>query len=98
MRWTGPALVVCLGAAALMAWVTAAEEPAGTPLEGGQPSPEKAKTAERKAERLEEKAAEGGAPSRSQRITGAEAQAVDPAGAKPLDDPLTCLARTVYWE
>jgi spore germination cell wall hydrolase CwlJ-like protein len=25
-------------------------------------------------------------------------QAVDPAGAEPLDDAITCLARTIYWE
>ena len=27
-----------------------------------------------------------------------EAQALDPTGREPLDDALTCLARTVYWE
>ncbi|MGF1551825.1 MAG: cell wall hydrolase [Paracoccaceae bacterium] len=26
------------------------------------------------------------------------AAAMDPEGAAPLDDPLSCLARTVYWE
>jgi spore germination cell wall hydrolase CwlJ-like protein len=94
MRRTG--LTFCL-AAALMAGAAAAQDRAA-PDEADQPSPAKARAAERKAGRLEEKAAEGGAPPRSERITGAEARAVDPAGAKPLDDPLTCLARTVYWE
>ena len=28
----------------------------------------------------------------------ARAQAVDPAGEEPLDDAITCLARTIYWE
>lgn len=31
-------------------------------------------------------------------ITEAEAQAIDPAGEAPLDEALTCLARTIYWE
>jgi spore germination cell wall hydrolase CwlJ-like protein len=26
------------------------------------------------------------------------AEAFDPQGSAPLDDPLTCLARTIYWE
>jgi spore germination cell wall hydrolase CwlJ-like protein len=25
-------------------------------------------------------------------------QAVDPAGQAPMDDSITCLARTIYWE
>ena len=91
---TGP--ILCL--AALLAAGAAAAQDRTTPQAGDQPSPAEARAAERKAERLEEKAAEGATPPRAERITGAEAQAVDPAGAKPLDDPLTCLARTVYWE
>jgi spore germination cell wall hydrolase CwlJ-like protein len=94
MGRTGPTL--CL-AALLVAGAAAAQDLA-TPEQGDRPSPAKARAAERKAERLEGKAAEGEAPPRSARITGAEARAVDPTGAKPLDDPLTCLARTVYWE
>lgn len=31
-------------------------------------------------------------------MTKTEAAAVDPEGAAPLEDPLTCLARTIYWE
>jgi spore germination cell wall hydrolase CwlJ-like protein len=34
----------------------------------------------------------------SELIKKPEAQAVDPTGAQPLDDALTCLARTIYWE
>src|SRR5919202_5752632 len=94
MGWTGPTL--CL-AALLVAGAAAAQDRAA-PEEADRPSPAKARAAERKAERLEEKAAGGATPPRAERITGTEAQAVDPAGAQPLDDPLTCLARTVYWE
>lgn len=31
-------------------------------------------------------------------ITAQEAQAVDPAGSDPLEEPITCLARSIYWE
>lgn len=53
-----------------------------------------------KAEALEGKASSGEKekPPAGHRITGTEAQAVDPKGNEPLDDPLTCLARTIYWE
>lgn len=34
----------------------------------------------------------------SEAITKAEVQAVDPTGSAALDDPITCLARTLYWE
>lgn len=34
----------------------------------------------------------------SDTITKGEAQAVDRAGRESLDDPITCLARTIYWE
>jgi len=55
-----------------------------------------------KAQVLEEKAAEKDGPAppvpQSQIITQSEAQAVDPAGAQPVDDALVCLSRTIYWE
>ncbi len=57
--------------------------------------------AENKASVLEQKAAAEGSkehPSPSEIITRPEAQAVDPAGAEPLDDAITCLARSIYWE
>ncbi|MFJ2536998.1 MULTISPECIES: cell wall hydrolase [unclassified Pseudomonas] len=57
--------------------------------------------AEEKAQVLEEKAADkvSAAPApKSEAITPTEVQAVDPAGAAPLDDPITCLARSIYWE
>lgn len=63
-------------------------------------APIKAK-AEEKAQVLEEKAADNvsAAPApKSEAITPTEVQAVDPAGTAPLDDPITCLARSIYWE
>jgi spore germination cell wall hydrolase CwlJ-like protein len=60
-----------------------------------------AETAESKAEVLEQDAsAEGGKslPSPSEIITKPEVQAVDPVGEELLDDAITCLSRTIYWE
>ncbi|MDB6048825.1 MAG: sleB [Pseudomonas sp.] len=54
-----------------------------------------------KAQVLEQKAAdkESVAPlPPSATITKAEVQAVDPVGAAPVDDAITCLSRTIYWE
>jgi spore germination cell wall hydrolase CwlJ-like protein len=62
---------------------------------------QKARSAEGKAQTLEQNAASEGdksRPSGSETITKPEAQAVDPAGENPLDDALTCLARSIYWE
>ena len=56
---------------------------------------------EKKAEMLEEKAADQPVAqpvTAAERITPAEAKVVDPQGQRPLDDSLTCLARTIYWE
>ena len=55
---------------------------------------------EKKAQALEQNAAaaEKAIPSASELIDKPEVQAVDPAGGEPLDDAITCLARTVYWE
>lgn len=62
---------------------------------------ERAENAESKAEVLEQKAGSEGnktPPAPSEIITKPEAQAVDPAGEEPLDDAITCLARSIYWE
>jgi spore germination cell wall hydrolase CwlJ-like protein len=62
---------------------------------------QKAETAERKAGLLEQNAAARGnkaLPSPSKIITKTEAQAVDPVGEEPLNDAITCLSRTIYWE
>lgn len=66
-----------------------------------RPLEEKARVGERKGEVLEEKAAPDGdkkAPTPAEAITPPEAAALDPKGRAPLDEALTCLARTVYWE
>ena len=59
-----------------------------------------AEAAKSKAEVLEEKAASQttSKPPPAQLITKPQAQAVDPAGDEPLEDAITCLARTIYWE
>ncbi len=67
----------------------------------GADQEEKAKAAEKKAEVIQEKAsAQGGeaSPGPAGKITRSEAQAVDPSGKEPLDEAITCLARTIYWE
>jgi spore germination cell wall hydrolase CwlJ-like protein len=62
---------------------------------------QKQQAAENKAEVLEQKAAENNNPApvpKAEAITPSEVQAVDPAGVAPLDDAITCLARSIYWE
>ncbi|KQN49587.1 hydrolase [Pseudomonas sp. Leaf48] len=57
--------------------------------------------AENKAQVLEQKAAQSSSPAPApgaEAITQSEVQAVDPAGVAPLDDAITCLARSIYWE
>lgn len=51
-----------------------------------------------KAQVLEHKAAEQQPAPKAEIITKAEAKAVDPSGESPIDDALTCLSRTIYWE
>lgn len=53
---------------------------------------------EAKAQVLEQKAADGGKVPRSETIKKAEVQAIDPLGDEPIDDAITCLSRTIYWE
>jgi spore germination cell wall hydrolase CwlJ-like protein len=62
---------------------------------------QKKEVAEDKAVVLEQKAAEKGTDvpvPKSETITTSEAQAVDPAGQSAMDDAITCLARSIYWE
>ncbi|WP_236177098.1 cell wall hydrolase [Pseudomonas qingdaonensis] len=70
-------------------------------LPGSAAAAPPAAVAEDKAQVLEQKAAEQGreasVPS-DQAITRSEVQAVDPKGEAALDDAITCLARTLYWE
>jgi spore germination cell wall hydrolase CwlJ-like protein len=84
-------LVVSMAMASLVAC-----QPPG----GDAPSASPAAT-EKKAEVLEQNAASSGnseTPSSAEIITKPEVQAVDPLGKEQLDDPITCLARTIYWE
>jgi spore germination cell wall hydrolase CwlJ-like protein len=62
---------------------------------------EAAAFAKDKSEVLEEKASAEGSktlPTPAEIITKQQAQAVDPAGEEPLNDAITCLARSIYWE
>lgn len=64
---------------------------------------QKVEATEQKAEVLEHTAADEGSKVRPfrwpwQTIGKAEVQAVDPVGQQPMDDAITCLARTIYWE
>jgi len=54
--------------------------------------------AEDKAQALEHAVATQTRPAPDEKLTPSEAKAVDPDGAAALDDTLTCLARTIYWE
>jgi spore germination cell wall hydrolase CwlJ-like protein len=62
---------------------------------------QKVEGADKKAGVLEQNSAANGRktpPSRSEIITKTEAQAIDPVGEEPLDNAITCLSRTIYWE
>lgn len=62
---------------------------------------QKQQAATTKAEVLEQNVATEGTkakPAPAEMITKPEVQAVDPSGEKALDDAITCLARTIYWE
>ena len=81
--------VTCLTASLLVGLANAADQD------------QNQEAAKGKAEVLEEKASAEGTkalPSPSEIITKPEAQAVDPVGEDPLDDAITCLSRTIYWE
>ncbi|MBU2640826.1 MAG: cell wall hydrolase [Gammaproteobacteria bacterium] len=81
-------VATCLAAILLVGQATAADRA-------------QADAAESKAEVLEQNAAAQGSkarPTPSEIITKPEVQAVDPVGEAPLNDAITCLARTIYWE
>lgn len=60
---------------------------------------DQAEAAAAKAEVLESAVApDADATPPDEPITEAEVQAVDPAGTDPLEEPITCLARSIYWE
>ncbi|WP_445620484.1 cell wall hydrolase [Kushneria sp. Sum13] len=57
--------------------------------------------AQQKAQLLEQRASnEGGVqpPPPHVRLTSDGTRAIDPRGQAPLDDAVTCLARSIYWE
>ena len=65
------------------------------------PAEQTAKSTGIKATVLEKNAAAEGSkapPAPAEIIGKAEAQAVDPAGKGPMNDAITCLSRTIYWE
>jgi spore germination cell wall hydrolase CwlJ-like protein len=67
----------------------------------GQVQKEEAADAKDKAAVLEQKASGDGSkkkPTAAESITKPQAQSVDPTGEEPLDDAITCLARSIYWE
>jgi spore germination cell wall hydrolase CwlJ-like protein len=74
---------------------------AGLANAADQDQKEQAANAKGKGEILEEKASAEGSktlPTPSETITKQQAQSVDPNGEEPLDDAITCLARSIYWE
>jgi len=82
-------IVIFLAMFLLMGQMTAADES------------RKREVAKGKAEVLEEMVSTEGTkalPALTEVITKSQAQAVDPKGEEPLDDAITCLARTIYWE
>jgi spore germination cell wall hydrolase CwlJ-like protein len=88
-------------ALAIVAWIAIAALP-GCRRDVDQPAPAVAPpmATQDKVQALEQKAATGNSatPSDAEIIRRPEAQAVDPSGAEPMDNGLTCLARTIYWE
>jgi spore germination cell wall hydrolase CwlJ-like protein len=62
---------------------------------------EQAAAAKDKGALLEEKASAEGSktqPTSAEIITKQQAQSVDPTGEEPMEDAITCLARSIYWE
>jgi spore germination cell wall hydrolase CwlJ-like protein len=65
----------------------------------GTTTDEKAQAAVTKAEVLEQQVAHPATAVTSPApISKSEVKALDPAGKAPLDDAITCLSRTIYWE
>ena len=87
------AALLVVGAGCQRSDVSGTQKTVGVEL--GEPQ-----SAEQKAEVLERNVANGSkaAPAVSDLIERPEAQSVDPTGREPLDDALTCLARSIYWE
>lgn len=66
-----------------------------------QTQTEAASMAKEKAEILEKKVSDNDSetpPKPAEIITKHQVRAVDPSGEEPLEDVITCLARSIYWE
>jgi spore germination cell wall hydrolase CwlJ-like protein len=86
-------IVVLIAIAALPGCRRAGDQPAAPPVVAPPMATQE------KVHALEQKAVAGNvAPSDAEIIKRPEAQEVDPTGADPMDNGLTCLARTIYWE
>ena len=85
----------------IVVWIATAAL-AGCRRDDDQPAPVVAPpmATQDKVQGLEQNAAagNGAVPSAAEMIKRPEAQAVDPGGVDPMDNALTCLARTIYWE
>jgi spore germination cell wall hydrolase CwlJ-like protein len=98
-RWR--ALAVKAIAVWVLLYLCGACQRSEAPEQGPEPDIETQRaSAEDKAAVLEQKVVDGAmmVPKDFDLIRKPEAQAVDPTGREPLDDTLTCLARTIYWE
>lgn len=93
MKTKPVSLLICLVALVIQA---CNQEKANVP-----PVKQTVESIERKAAVLEKNAAVEDSkvlPSAAEIIGKTEVQVVDPAGAEPLNDAITCLSRTIYWE
>lgn len=81
----------------MLLFVAALPTGAAPPVPAAE-APDPAATLE-KVETLEAQAAGAPvSPESVEPITEVEAEVIDPEGQQPLEDALTCLARTIYWE
>jgi spore germination cell wall hydrolase CwlJ-like protein len=93
MKSKPASLLICLVALVIQACSREGENIA--------PSQQTPEAVERKAAALEKNAATEGSkafPSATEIIGKTEVQVVDPVGNDPLNDAITCLSRTIYWE
>ncbi|HAX92086.1 MAG TPA: cell wall hydrolase [Rhodospirillaceae bacterium] len=84
------AFVICFAAIFLLGQVVLADQTQVSETAQG-----KAKVLEKEIVADDSKATPA---SPSKKITRPEAQGVDPSGEKSLNDAITCLSRTIYWE
>jgi spore germination cell wall hydrolase CwlJ-like protein len=88
-----------LAAVAMLLLAACERAPVEQPVAPVPAAPTTPESTKQKVEALEQNAAAGNKTAPLlETIKRPEAQALDPTGREPLDDALTCLARTVYWE